>query len=549
MYEKSYMHRSPLTFVLYAKTDFLITASDDGVVKLWKKTPTDIDFVKAFKAHTGGVHSGSVDSTGSLLATIGGDDTVKVFNIESFDMTDAIDLPFKPTAVEWLSDKSQSSRLLALADATGTIHLYNPQTGERVAHRQVHFASVPLLRMHPRLPYMLSADAKGGVEVWGVSNEGVREFFDHPSAGGDVTYDSKLATGLVELMATRARVVDARFTPDGALLLLHTVTDRALLHKAKLSAPSGDAGTATVGIVYVFDARAGRLLRRVVEDVEAYTAGALGVDGVEMGKRLARERELEKAYVSHFAQGRGYPAQTLAVDVSGNFVALGTVAGVKLLNVHTGAAAASLGRVEGEERFTSLAMFQGFPRAIGATASSLLNAKVLQTAGEGAAEEACLFACAFKKPRVYCFSKREPLDEQRDVLNERSAARPAAKQSVEYRAARHVTLHTSLGDVRLELYPAAAPKTVHNFVSLCEQHYYNGCLFHRVIKGFMVQTGDAENNNGTGGQSVFGRNFEDEFSPSLRHDRAGVVSMANKGPGTKTPSTRSSRAWWRGWTP
>jgi len=94
MYEKSYMHRTPLTFTLYAhKTDFLITASEDGVVKLWKKTPTDIDFVKAFKAHAGPVIDGAVDSQGAFLATIGTDNTVKVC-VYPYDIIHSMQLSF-----------------------------------------------------------------------------------------------------------------------------------------------------------------------------------------------------------------------------------------------------------------------------------------------------------------------------------------------------------------------------------------------------------------------------------------------------------------------
>ena len=90
------------------------------------------------------------------------------------------------------------------------------------------------------------------------------------------------------------------------------------------------------------------------------------------------------------------------------------------------------------------------------------------------------------------------------------------------------TIETSMGTVVIELYKDKAPKTVENFVKLAKQGFYNGLLFHRVIPGFMIQTGDPTG-TGMGGP---GYTFEDEFSPDLRHDGPGVVSMANRGPNT-----------------
>lgn len=94
-----------------------------------------------------------------------------------------------------------------------------------------------------------------------------------------------------------------------------------------------------------------------------------------------------------------------------------------------------------------------------------------------------------------------------------------------------VTLHTDVGDLKIELFCDQAPNTCTNFLALCASDYYDGCLFHRNIKGFMVQTGDPTN-TGKGGQSIWNRKFEDELSDELKHSVRGVVSMANSGPST-----------------
>lgn len=89
-------------------------------------------------------------------------------------------------------------------------------------------------------------------------------------------------------------------------------------------------------------------------------------------------------------------------------------------------------------------------------------------------------------------------------------------------------LHTKKGDITLQLFADKAPRTVNNFVFLARQGFYDGVIFHRVIADFMAQSGDPTG-RGSGGP---GYRFEDEFHPALRHDKPGVLSMANAGPNT-----------------
>jgi peptidyl-prolyl cis-trans isomerase B (cyclophilin B) len=91
---------------------------------------------------------------------------------------------------------------------------------------------------------------------------------------------------------------------------------------------------------------------------------------------------------------------------------------------------------------------------------------------------------------------------------------------------------TNMGDITIQLFPEEAPKTVENFVGLSEKGYYDGVIFHRVIPNFMIQGGDPTG-SGMGGESFFGGNFEDEFSPSL-FNLNGALSMANAGPNTNS---------------
>ncbi|WP_235318329.1 peptidylprolyl isomerase [Planococcus sp. CAU13] len=91
-------------------------------------------------------------------------------------------------------------------------------------------------------------------------------------------------------------------------------------------------------------------------------------------------------------------------------------------------------------------------------------------------------------------------------------------------------MNTSMGTIKIKLFPELAPKTVENFMTHAKDGYYDGVIFHRVIRDFMIQGGDPEG-TGRGGESIYGGGFEDEISDRLYNFR-GALSMANAGPGT-----------------
>ena len=94
-----------------------------------------------------------------------------------------------------------------------------------------------------------------------------------------------------------------------------------------------------------------------------------------------------------------------------------------------------------------------------------------------------------------------------------------------------VLLETTQGNIEIRLYPKKSQMTVENFVGLVEKGYYDGIIFHRVIQGFMIQGGDPTG-TGRGGESLWGRPFQDEFRSNLKFDKPGILAMANSGPNT-----------------
>jgi len=119
------------------------------------------------------------------------------------------------------------------------------------------------------------------------------------------------------------------------------------------------------------------------------------------------------------------------------------------------------------------------------------------------------------------------------VFNEKPTAeeRVMVTQPTKHHLGNGAIIHTTMGDIHIKLFPNECPKTVENFVTHSRNGYYNGVVFHRVLKQYLIQTGDPLG-DGTGGTSIWGTDFEDEFHRSLKHDRPFTVSMANHGPNT-----------------
>lgn len=104
-------------------------------------------------------------------------------------------------------------------------------------------------------------------------------------------------------------------------------------------------------------------------------------------------------------------------------------------------------------------------------------------------------------------------------------------QSATGKAKPIIIFETNKGIIEIALFPDVAPKACENMIGLTKKGYYNGLIFHRVIKDFMIQGGDPTG-TGTGGESLWGQDFKDEVSPSVTFDRKGILAMANAGPNT-----------------
>jgi len=142
-----------------------------------------------------------------------------------------------------------------------------------------------------------------------------------------------------------------------------------------------------------------------------------------------------------------------------------------------------------------------------------------------------------EKPTGQTGSQEEPAEQAQNQMDNKISNQ---NQEVSKTMKHLITIKTNLGDIQFETYDADAPKTVENFISLANKGFYNGLIFHRVIKGFMIQGGDpncsSPSGSGMCGAGGPGYQFEDELNPETASYQAGyqkgVVAMANAGPNT-----------------
>ncbi|KAM0748186.1 hypothetical protein T439DRAFT_75986 [Meredithblackwellia eburnea MCA 4105] len=528
-YWKSFMHRDTVTQVAVTKTNFVITSSIDGHLKFWKKQEVGIEFVKHYRTHLGPVLALSASEDGKNLACLGGDvggnvasgepvkGSAKVFDVENFDMINIIKLPYVPRACAWVHQRGDGRTLLAISDFdSAAIRIYDGRGDGTPLHTldKLHRASVHLIAYNERFDTVVSIDVGGMVEYWEPS-----EPFEKPES---VDWSSKSETDLYEFKKTKSTPMSLTLSPGGESFAILSLPDLRLT---------------------TFNFLTGKRHRQYDESLtatqEMQQAGTAGgdLDSMEFGRRLAVERELERLALDAVKAGTpGVVGIGTAVwDEGGKFVLYPTLLGIKVVNTVTNKVARMLGKDE-TIRFLNLALYQGMPIKKGFTTIAMATSENPLLA-EKDARDPTLFCTAWKRPRFYMFT-RSHADEKsgdRDVFNERptkeeaAVAAPAASNIGPL--GRRAVIHTTKGDIALDLFPDQVPKTVENFVGLARKNYYDDVIFHRVIPKFMIQTGDPLG-DGTGGESLWGKNFEDEFHPSLKHDRPYTLSMANAGPGT-----------------
>ncbi|XP_067125124.1 LOW QUALITY PROTEIN: peptidylprolyl isomerase domain and WD repeat-containing protein 1 [Centruroides vittatus] len=502
-YEKSYMHRDIVTHVLVTKTNFMISASCDGHLKFWKKEDQSIVFVKHFRTHIGNIQDISTNVTGTLLCSVSNDKSLKVFDVVNFDMINMIKLDFRPQCCDWIHKAGDPVSALAVGEVdSGTVYVFDGRGDATPLHviEKLHSAPVVLMKYNAAREVAVSVDRKGIVEYW----TGPKYDYRFPK---NVSFESKLDTDLYEFVKHKTYPTGLAFSPKGDLFATVSTDRKVRIFRF-----------VTGKLTRVYD----ESLQQLSESQQAHQQ----LPNMEFGRRMAIERDLEKSDSFQYAN--------IVFDESGYFVLYATMLGIKVINLHTNKCVRLLGKNE-NIRPLCLAFYQGVPNRSKATVTLDMKASE-NPALQNTKPDPTLFCTALKKNRFYIFSRREPddtksVDAERDVFNEKPSKEDiisATESSTQQRLFDTCIIHTTMGDIHCKLFSKECPKSIENFCVHSKNGYYNGHIFHRVIKGFMVQTGDPTG-TGTGGESIWGGEFEDEFHPTLRHDRPYTLSMANAG--------------------
>uniref|UniRef100_A0A7S3JWF1 peptidylprolyl isomerase n=1 Tax=Aureoumbra lagunensis TaxID=44058 RepID=A0A7S3JWF1_9STRA len=564
-YEKSYMHRDVVTHVVVAtETEFIGTASVDGHVKLWKKMRLGIEFAKHYHAHLGPVICLCVSNDGLWMCSTG-DGACKMYDVAAFDMVCIVRKSDAGMAL-WFAGHKLAVAHLSIA---APIHIYAAP----------HFELEGLVRIHETAPvvamcsvneknFIISTDKNGLIEYWRPP--------DFLKLRAQVNKKRKL--NVAAASENKDIEAPALFPSDAIHFSVKVETDLYVLAKGKIQARSLISSGHFLVItcsdlkIRIFHLSTGRLLRILDESMQALdklralfykeassdssSQGPAPTEKEDQSNKsidpsvtkilsslkdgdYARMKTQEIEAISNIAANVSTTIESpnlgwnAVFDDSGRYLMYACMLGIKIIDIRNGRCVRFVGHDDNTERFGQIALFQGAARVD--VQMERATSKQPTTGQEiTPIPDPTIFATAFKRKRFYLITRRDPdEDNKRDVLNEKPQLSKAQTMAITSKThlANRAVLHTTKGDIVLELYPTDCPKTVENFCGLARKGYYDGHIFHRTIRNFMIQTGDP-NGDGTGGESIWGAEFEDEIRPHLNHDSPFVLSMANAGPNT-----------------
>ena len=352
----------------------------------------------------------------------------------------------------------------------------------------MHHSQITNMKINWIYETIISTDNIGMIEYW--SN---KDNYDLPDKY--IKFSLKVETDLYNLSELKKPIISLTISPNGKLFSLF----------------SNDK-------FYIFDFLTGKIKYEINENPKQYF----------QEKEIPEiEKEIRK-YIENL------PSPNIQFDESNNYIYYPTPIGIKLIELKSNKLITILGKKE-NERFININLFQG--------KSLKNNSGIIGQGGKSSQGEKVidpiLFAISYKKIRFFLFSKNDIKEDEklkRDIINEKIIEKPnknIINQNIKnpnIKLPKQAILETSFGEIHIKLYSDLCPKTVENFIKLSKKGYYDNLIFHRVIKNFMIQTGDPKG-NGTGGESIWGGTFEDEFNDLLTHDSF-TVSMANFGPNT-----------------
>lgn len=537
-----------------------------------------IEFVKTFRAHTGPITALATSPRGELLVSTSVDQTLKVFDVASCDLLSMRKLSFTPEEVLFCGSRDSGSILVSDKE-TGRLYKYDIVM-DHIEVNSKNGGEAGKKDENEHGPGKKDTDADNAKDE---HNDNCKDEEDNESAEKDNNEDEDEEknekdkdsanddTGSRDepksFLELDHPIRKLGYSPKHSLLIIITTQGDIYAVSLDLDQPSfpptisklmGTLESSPLALsvspdeqlfctldvnrsLCIYRLPTGKLVKKYDESLTLYRRLQ------EEGKLALSDEAFEILYQRETVMAESpYAALNSCIfDESGNFLLISTPVGIKLLNLTTNRVMRIIGKGELRQlRFINLALFQGTSGSL--SVSLEMAASDNPALSQAAAREAniLLVATALRKPRLYLFSahtiETPAPDEERNVMNERGISEeqntkvtvpPPPPKLSSSKWPTVAVVRTNCGDIHITLFPEQAPLAVENFVGLARKGYYDRVIFHRVIRGFMIQTGDPLG-DGTGGSSIWNREFRDEINPDLRHDRPGTVSMANAGPNT-----------------
>lgn len=594
-YLQSLMHRDIVTHVLAVPRETssvtFVTGSRDGQVRFWQNEAPNLrdisskssntndenhaglEFMRSFKAHNGPLVA--LVASGDLVASVGIDCTVKVYNARTADMMVSIKLSFSPSnGVCWVSSNETLSLLLISERDSPNVWLYDvgrstghivcsiplsiagsASKGQPVKNDQAFILESKNFSLDVDLNDIAQNAHSVEVEKLAVDSEESAESQrfetktndDILSENSPINLENQKSRCFVKCIA---RIYNSDnfllISNEGSIFQYH---HRSLSDKEELIKLSAVSNTNVVPI-YSVCSPDGRLyaILGVDQRIRIYkiSSNRLYREFDESPSWFSQKNRLTPEQISRESRIIQECVLNFCFDESGSYILVPSAAGgIRVLDVKNGLLERTVGLEEsGPEksaetplRFLHIALFQGV--SFSGMTLEMLASENPALMSDHLKSRIILLATSLDSNRFFIFgSECEAIRAGRDVQNERltndlNSSMELSESKKKRKLPKGAVIYTTLGDIQIDLIGSEhAPRTVENFCTLSARKYYDGVLFHRVIKGFMIQTGDPKG-NGTGGQSMWGSEFADEFHPSLRHSPNQLtVSMANAGPNT-----------------
>eukprot|EP01119_Soliformovum_irregulare_P009309 TRINITY_DN2253_c0_g2_i3.p1 TRINITY_DN2253_c0_g2~~TRINITY_DN2253_c0_g2_i3.p1 ORF type:complete len:398 (-),score=112.50 TRINITY_DN2253_c0_g2_i3:180-1373(-) len=333
-YERSYMHRDVVTHIIISSTDFIITASQDGFIKFWKKQVDGIEFVIQFRSHLGPITGLTVSADGLLLCSVSVDETLKLYDVANFDMINMIKLPYAAASCLFVPTKASSQPIVACVEGS-TVHIYS--VTDKFAKplgtmSGVHHGNIRTLRYNPTYDACVSIDDKGGIEVWTVK--------DIPSSTVKAIDDD---AGSAD---SQKKNLASFITPPSVSWKLKSETDLYSLQMKKVIglnvaiSPNGEmmAILANDNSIRIFKFKTGKISKIYDESVDkAAQSGKDQLEPMELGRRMTVEKDFAKLSSTRTVHKDANEKSTnwwpynpsLLFDDSSNFLFYPTLFGIK----------------------------------------------------------------------------------------------------------------------------------------------------------------------------------------------------------------------------